>query len=218
MSSTKRFLRNLVFQDDGTSEPTPKADANSAFKGPANVPTTNVQNFSATQNVQGVVDNKFIDTLTGIIEQNNLPGQDYFEFKQAIENLKSMAGMTDQQKFQTIYAVLSNQGLTKAILLSSLDKYISIIQNEKTNFDDQMEAQYKDRVTSKLAEADKSKKELETITKRMGELNTIILNLTQEAGAEEMKLRATEANFKASADVIVNEMLSDKEKINNFIK
>jgi len=58
---------------------------------------------------------------------------------------------------------------------------------------------------------------LESIRKRMSELNTIILNSQQEAGAEEMKLRATEANFQASADVIINEMLGDKQKINSYL-
>jgi hypothetical protein len=220
MSNKKGFLTGLIFktEDGGAPEPDSKVDTKSAFKSAANVPGTNVQSFSTTQNVQGVVDNKFVDQLTGIIEQNNIPGQDYFEFKQAIENMKSMSGMSDAQKFQTIYAVLSLQGCTKAVLLSSLDNYVSLIQNEKSEFDKEMENQYQSKVTAKLAEAENSKKELENLGKRMTELNNIILNVTQEAGAEEMKLRATEANFKASADVIINEMLSDKEKINNFIK
>ena len=119
MSKIKRMLTGLVFQDDGTTIPaSPQEKPTSAFKGTASVSTAqNVQSFSSTQTVRGVVDNKFVDTLTKIIEDNNLPGQDYFEFKQAIENMKSMTGMSDQQKFQTIYAVLSLQGCTKAVLI-----------------------------------------------------------------------------------------------------
>jgi len=219
MSNKKGFLTGLIFKEDGgTTEPDSKENTKSAFKSASNVQSNSVQNFSSTQSVQGVVDNKFVDTLTSIIEQNNLPGQDYFEFKQSIEGMKMIAGMTDQQKFQTVFTVLSLQGCTKAILLGSLDKYVSIIQSEKTNFDKEMQSQYQAKVTAKLAEAESAKKEMETLTKRMAELNSIILNVTQDAGAKEMELRATEANFKASADVIINEMLSDKEKINNYLK
>jgi hypothetical protein len=221
MSNKKGFLTNLIFKQecDGTTEQESKPTTASAFKNAANVQNVNVQNLSGTpQNVQGVIDNKFVDQLTGIIEQNNISGQDYFEFKQAIENMKSMAGMSDAQKFQTIYAVLSLQGCTKTVLVSSLDKYVGLIQAEKTNFNKEMETQYQSRVTAKLAEAESAKKEMETITKRMTELNTKILNVTQEAGAEEQKIRATEANFMASADVIISEMLSDKNKINEYLK
>jgi hypothetical protein len=221
MSNKKGFLTGLIFkqEDEGTSEPDPKVGKSaSAFKGAAASQGANVQNFGTPQNVQGVIDNKFVDQLTGIIEQNNIPGQDYFEFKQAIENMKSIAGMSDQQKFQTIYAVLSLQGCTKPVILSSLDKYVALIQGEKTSFNKEMEEQYQLRVTAKLAEAESAKKEMESITKRMSELNTKILNVTQEAGAEEQKIRATEANFMASADVIINEMLSDKNKINEYLK
>jgi len=218
MSNKKGFLTGLIFkenEDGGTPESDPKGNTTSAFKGAANVQGTSVQSFSSTQ---GVVDNKFVDTLTSIIEQNNLPGQDYFEFKQAIEGMKTINGMSDQQKFQTVFTVLSLQGCTKPVLLSSLDKYVSLIQSEKTNFDKEMENEYKTKVTAKLAEGEDAKKELESLGKRMTELNTKILNVTQEAGAVEMKLRATEANFKASADVIINEMLSDKNKINEYLK
>jgi hypothetical protein len=220
MSNKKGFLTGLIFksEDGGTTETEPKGTTTSAFKGNTNVQGVNVQNLSGTaMNVQGVIDNKFVDQLTSIIEQQNIPGQDYFEFKQAVENMKSMTTMNDAQKFQTIFAVLSLQGCTKAVLLSSLDKYISLIQSEKASFNTEMESQYQSRVTAKLAEAESAKKEMESLTKRMGELNTKILNVTQEAGAEEQKIRATEANFMASADVIINEMLGDKEKINNFI-
>lgn len=220
MSNKSSFLKGLIFkqEDGGTSEKEPKAATTSAFKGAAIASGNNVQNFGTPQNVQGVIDNKFVDQLTAIIEQNNIQGQDYFEFKQAVENMKSIAGMSDTQKFQTIYAVLSLQGCTKTVLLTSLDKYVSLIQGEKASFNKEMEAQFNGRVTAKLAEAESAKKEMETITKRMAELNTKILNVTQEAGAEEQKIRATEANFMASADVIINEMLSDKNKINEYLK
>lgn len=134
MSNKKGFLTGLIFKDEGEGTPqpaSPQEKPTSAFKGSANVQTSNVPSFSSTQSVQGVIDNKFVDTLTGIIEQNNLPGQDYFEFKQAIEGMKTIGGMSDQQKFQTVFTVLSLQGCSKTVLLSSLDKYVTLIQSEK---------------------------------------------------------------------------------------
>jgi hypothetical protein len=208
--SKQGFLKGLIFKDVPAGQ-APIEKPKPTGKGSKNP----VQSVSATT-VQGVADNKFIDLLEGIIEKSNQPGQDYFEFKQALENMNSLP-MDEKTKFQTVYQVLSLQGCTKAVLLTSLDKYIQIIQDEKSSFDTEMQSEYVKRVQTKLDEAENSKKELEGLTKRLAELNGVILTASQEAQAEEMKIRATEANFKASADVIISEMIGDKNKINNFI-
>lgn len=208
--SKKSFLKGLIFKDapaeqGSTQNPSPTG------KGP--IPVMQV----STTTVQGVADTKFIDLLESVIEKNNQPGQDYFEFKQAVENMNALP-MDEKTKFLTVYQVLSLQGCTKVNLISSLDKYISLVQSEKTSFDEEMKSEYTAKVQSKLLKAEEAKKELDGLTKRLSELNSSILALSQEAQAEEMKIRATESNFKASADVIISEMISDKEKINNFIQ
>jgi len=207
--SKKGFLSGLIFKDD------PSGGSTEDSKSGGNVAKGFVHPVSTTT-VQGVADNKFIDLLEKIIEQNNQPGQDYFEFKQAVENMNSLP-MDEKTKFQTVYTVLSLQGCKKDILLTSLDKYIQLIQTEKNSFDSEMKSEHSVKVLSKLAAVEESKKELDTLTKKLTELNNSILTLSQEAQAEEMKIRATEANFKASADVIISEMIGDKDKINNFI-
>ena len=213
--SKSGFLKGLIFKEGDQATTDDQGKNPSAPKTPAKEGSP--QNFTSTQSIQGIVDNKFVEVLTAVIEENNQPGQDYFEFKQAVENMNSLP-MPEQQKFQTVYSVLGLQGCTKEGLLLSLDKYIQLIQGEKSNFDTEMKHQFQSKVQSKLDEVDRSKKELAELSGRIQELNTKILTLQQEAGSEEMSLRATEANFQASADVIVNEMLGDKQKITTFIQ
>lgn len=213
--SKSGFLRGIIFKEGDNKTNTDAGNDSSAPTAPADQVTP--QNFTTTQAVQGIVDNKFVEVLTQVIEDNNQPGQDYFEFKQAVENMNSLS-MAEQQKFQTVFSVLGLQGCTKEGLLLSLDKYINLIQTEKEHFDTEMNNQFESKVQAKLAEAEDAKNELAELTGRISELNNRILTLQQEAGSEEMGLRATEANFQASADVIVNEMLGDKQKINTFIQ
>jgi len=213
--SKSGFLKGLIFKEGDQTTTDDQGKNSSAPKNSAN--QANPQSFTSTQTVQGVVDNKFIEVLTSVIEDNNQPGQDYFEFKQAVENMNSLS-MPEQQKFQTVFSVLGLQGCTKEGLLLSLDKYTQLIQKEKENFDAEMNTQFQSKVQSKLDEVERSKNELAELSTRIQELNNKILTLQQQAGAEEMGLRATEANFQASADVIVNEMLGDKQKINTFIQ
>jgi hypothetical protein len=211
MSQKSSFLKGLIFKEDATAK-TPAAASTATSSSVTTVPTS----VSPTVSVQGVVDNKFVDMLEGVIKQNNIPGQDYFEFKEAVENMKSLP-MDEKTKFQTVHSVLSLQGCKKEILLSSIDNYIGVINKEKASFDAEMKAAYAQKVQSKLNEVDKAKKELESFSKKLAELNSTIQTLSQEAQQEEMQIRATESNFKASADVIISEMVSDKDKINNYI-
>lgn len=210
------FLKGLIFKDseNGSTEPE-KAAANS---GTAVNPVTSYNSVSTgSPSIKGVADNKFIEMLEKIIEESNMPGPDYFEFKQATENMKTIVP-DERIQFQTVFSVLSLQKCTKEVLLSSLDHYVQIIQNEKANFDAEVSGAYKEKVQGKMDQANRAKQELEGLTKRMAELNNLVLSLSQEAQAEEMKIKATEANFKASADIIINEMLSDKQKIINYIQ
>ena len=210
MSQKSSFLKGLIFKEDTTAT-TP------ATQSVAGSPVTTVPSpVVSTVSVQGVVDNKFVDMLEGVIKQNNIPGQDYFEFKEAVENMKSLP-MDEKTKFQTVHSVLSLQGCKKDILLSSIDTYVGVINKEKANFDAEMKSAYAQKVQSKLNEVENAKKELESFSKKLAELNSIIQSKSQEAQQEEMQIRATESNFKASADVIISEMISDKEKINNYI-
>lgn len=207
--SKKSFLKGLIFKDTPTEQGSTQNPSQMGKGAGPVIP-------ASTTTVQGVADSKFIDLLESVIEKNNQPGQDYFEFKQAVENMNALP-MDEKTKFLTVYQVLSLQGCTKVNLITSLDKYISMIQSEKAAFDEEMKSEYTSKVQSKLLKAEEAKKELDSLTKRLSELNSSILVLSQEAQAEEMKIRATESNFKASADVIISEMISDKEKINNFI-
>ena len=80
-----------------------------------------------------------------------------------------------------------------------------------------MKIVFNENVANKQKQIEDAKKEIENLTKKLSELNTNVITLSQEAQQEEMKIRTTESNFKASADIIINTMLTDKEKINSFL-
>lgn len=165
----------------------------------------------------GNVDSKFVDMLNQLIKEHNIAGQDYFEFKQALESMSSLP-IAEKDKFVTTYNILSQQGCTKDVLLSSVDKYAQLIQNEQKNFDADLQKQYDARVVNRNNDIEKAKAELELANKRIIELNAFILKTSQEVQTEESNLQNTAANFKKSADVVLNNLLTDKDKINNYIQ
>jgi len=123
----KGLLAGLIFKDEPATEQKEQAPAQQAAA------PTSTPKIASQGTIQGVADNKFIQMLEEVIAQNNIPGQDYFEFKQAIENMGSIV-MDDKTKFLTVYNVLSLQGCNKDVLLSSLaiiESNISDIEKSK---------------------------------------------------------------------------------------
>lgn len=199
----------LFFKDEKPKDEKPKEE-----KQESAVKTPTITNVIGNL---GIVDNKFIAMLQDVIAQNNIPGQDYFEFKQAIDAMANLA-IDDKSKFVTANSIFAAQGCDKNVLLTSLDKYISIVQNEQISFDAELEKQYETRVKSKLKQVDDAKLELEKLNAKIIELNSFVLKVSQEAQQEDGELKNTAANFKKSCDVVLNNLLTDKEKINNYIQ
>ena len=213
--STKKssFLKGLIFkEDDKPVEQTPQGGGNVQ---PINSPTTisTIPNL----NLQGIADNKFIEILEQAIEANNLPGQDYFEYKQAIQNMNAIIS-DEKTKFLTAFVVFKQQGCDKIKLLESADHYLQVIADEKQNFNKELNDNFEEKVKMKLDQVEKCKQELETLTKKMSELNSNIHQFSQEAQQAEMEIKAKEANFNASADIISSQIITDKDKINQYLQ
>ena len=181
---------------------------------------TETPQFRVTQesvsNMAGVADEKFVEMLWSVVSQNNFPGQDYFEFKQAIDSMSSLP-IDEKSKFLTTFTIFQSQGCKKETLLSSLDKYMKIIQREQASFASEFESQRNEKVNSKLTQVEEAKKKVAELNNQIIEANNFILTASQEAQQEEMKLQMTNANFNKSAEKVLGALQSDKEKINNYL-
>ena len=171
-------------------------------------------NQSATS---GIPDEKFVKMLMKVISDNDLPGLDYFEFKQAIDALGT-AQIDEKTKFTTTFIVYAQQGCSKETLLSSIDKYSDIIKNEVTQFNAELKTQINEKVQSKLSRVEETKKKVMELTKEIADANEFILKASQEAQQESLNLQMVEANFKKSAEKVLGILQGDKEKINNYIQ
>ena len=176
------------------------------------IPTTHT-----VSSMTGVADEKFVDMLKSVIADNNIPGQDYFEYKQSLDALASLP-LDERTKFITVYATFKLQGCTKDVLTSSIDKYISLVQNEEKNFNAELASQRNSNVTGKTAQIQDAQKKLEDLNKQIAETNTFIITASQEVQNAELKLQMTENSFKKSVEKVVGMLQADKDKINSYIQ
>jgi hypothetical protein len=215
----------LFLKDDPQAEA--KKAAEKAAKAEAKANKTKVEGPKPIQpiiptsqivsNMTGVADEKFVEMLKGVIADNNIPGQDYFEYKQSLDALASLP-LDERTKFITVYATFQLQGCKKDVLLASIDKYISIVKNEETNFDAELASQRGANVTGKTAQVEEARKKLEELNKQIAETNSFIITASQEIQNAELKLQMTENSFKKSVEKVVGMLMSDKDKINAYIQ
>jgi hypothetical protein len=190
-----------------------KPEIKSEAKNSVSIPTSFLSQSTGT----GVPDEKFIQMLMKVIADNNMPGLDYFEFKQAIDAMGS-AQIDEKTKFMTTFIVYAQQGCKKEVLLSSIDSYASLIRHEIAQFDAELKTQQNEKVQSKLEKIEEAKKKVIELSQAITDANNFILKATQEAQQESLNLQMTEANFKKSAERVLGVLQSDKEKINNYIQ
>jgi len=181
------------------------------------VETSSVFNKIENRGIVGVPDDKFIQMLENVITDNNIPGLDYVEFKQALDNMKDVP-IDETTKFITVFSILKSQGSTKEKLLTSIDVYIDIINNELLTFNNELAETFKENVENKKLKITQSQEKIIVLSNEIKELNEFVMVSTQEVQQEEMKLKMTESNFKQSVDKVISTLSNDKQKINNYIQ
>lgn len=167
--------------------------------------------------LQGLVEERFVKMLEQAMEEQNLPGQDYMEFKAAIEKMKGLP-MDEPMMFKTVFTVISLQGCTKENLLASIDHYLSVIEKEKTQFDEELAFEREASITQKQKQIAQIQTEVESFQTKIDEMKARAFALSQESQQAEMKIRSTEANFNESMRVVRSVLESDKNKINTFLQ
>lgn len=173
-------------------------------------------------NTGGSFDQKIFDSLIKVLEEKNLPGEDYMEFMEALNAMTSIQ-LDEKIKIQTVLATLSTKGLNKKTILESGAYYVQELEKEKTKFYDALQAQKKNSIEHKLQFIDsltqQNKDKAEMIQKLTAEIqqNQEEIEKTKITIAEaEQKLAHTENNFLITHNVIVDQIKNNLDKINTI--
>ena len=77
--------------------------------------------------------NRFLSLLAQIIEKNNQPGFDYFEYRQSLINLAKL-NMDEATKYKSAYAAAQAMGVTPVTLVNSAQGYLNLLNQESQKF------------------------------------------------------------------------------------
>ena len=178
---------------------------------------------SATVN-PGSVNDKSVKVLMEAMENANLPGFDYLEYKKALQNLKKM-NFTDEVRFQTAYAAAQSMGVTPQQLEESASHYLGVLKKEEEKFNQALSTQRSSQVGSKEERVKQLTASIQQQEARIKEMEAQI----KKAKAEQQKLKdtitrstaklsQTQADFQATLAVITKGIETDRSNIRTFLK
>jgi uncharacterized phage infection (PIP) family protein YhgE len=221
----KKILSFFINESD---EPVRQETVTNSTPGPskpAAAPTVaapTVPNVAGTANV----DRKFVEHFVSLLEKANLPGPDYFEYKQALQSMEGL-GLGEEKQFQAAWASFKAMGGIKdiSILRTSADQYLGILDKDRVSFLKDVEKAIHDRVGAlqnehkKLEDSNESlTQQITDIQKRIDENKNRLGQISGEITEQSAKITANKDSFELTYGSFVDQIKSDLNKINQYLK
>ena len=213
----------LSFFIKESTEPVSAAPvAEKPLEQPKQAPSPTVPNVAGTANV----DRKFVAHFVDLLEKANLPGPDYFEYKQALQSMEGL-GLGEEKQFQAAWASFKAMGGAKetTILKSTADQYLAILDKDRTSFLKDVEKTINDRVGSlqqenkKLEESNLAiAQEIANLQKKLDDNKNRLGQIAGEITEQSAKINVNKDSFEITYKSFVDQINSDLNKINQYLK
>lgn len=170
------------------------------------------------------LDQKSAQYIIKALEENNLDGFDYLEYKQS---LRGMAGlnMDEATRYQSAFVTASTLGLTKAKLLETAHFYKKIVSREKDQFEAALKNKIDHEVAGKKSDVTKMEGEINTkyeqirrLKEEIAALQTKIEKYQESINGVEGKINEARSSFENAHTTIIKFIDEDIQKIENYVQ
>lgn len=175
--------------------------------------------------IPGQADPEIVKIFEEAIVAGNLPGFDYFEFK---DSLAKMAGMpmTEEQKYQAVFATAQVMGnVDKKSLVDSITHYVGVVNKKAVEFNKFIETSPNAEIATKekkIADVNNTMQqkaqEIEKLTKEIQELRIGRENMLAEVSQERIAVQQKVSAFEATKADILARLQQDQQKMETYLK
>ncbi len=215
----------VVEDEDATKKTNEKNEQEKAPKveKPSSANAVNVAlDKSIPKKGEGQPEEKFVNRLLNAIEQNNIEGFDYLEYKQSLQSLGGME-MDEATKFKSSLAMAKTMGATPEVLISSASHYLKVLKVEENKFQSALSNQHEKVVNgtneqmAKLEQTIANKeKQIETLQKEIAEAKALLQKNKSGVEGNLQKINTTKQGFYAAYHIVVDQIQSDIEKMQKY--
>ena len=220
----KKILSFFIKDADETAPEaqTPKPAAVSSAPEPSKPAPATVTNAAGT----GQIDKKFTEHFVNLLEKANLPGPDYFEYKQALQSMEGL-GLGEEKQFQAAWASFKAMGGAKdtTVLKSSADQYLTILVKDRESFLKDVEKAIKERVGALQDEHQKLEQtnaayaqQIIDLQKKIDDNKNRLGQISGEVSEQTAKINTNKDSFEVTYVSFVDQIQSDLAKINQYLQ
>lgn len=168
-------------------------------------------------------DPKFVEILLKAIEENNLEGFDYLEYKSSLQSLSKM-NMDDATRYQSAMAMAKTMGANKNKVIQSANHYLLILSKENDKFQSAVSAQ-KTKITQdqesgikniELSIANK-KKQIEQLNKEIEIETKKLEDMRHNINSSTAKITETTSKFNYAYKIVSQQIADDMKNISSYI-
>ena len=174
----------------------------------------------------GAVDAKFAEHLANVLAKSNLPGADYFEFREALRSLSGL-GLGEDQQFQAAWASFKALGGAPdvTLLAGTANQYLEALGKDRVAFGQSVEAAIAERVGGLQREQQQLQADTENLTRQLAEMQQKLATnaarlaaiggeITEQSG----KLNQNRQNYEATYGHFTGQIREDLAKIARYLK
>ena len=129
--------------------------------------------------LSGATDQKSVDFLENALVKQTQPGFDFLKFKQSISQLTGL-NLDASTSLKSAFATASTMGVTKDSLLQSARHYLTVLGDEKKQFDEALNKQVQQRIASKKDELSSLQSQIEDHKRQISKLEKQITEFQQK--------------------------------------
>ena len=186
-----------------------------------------------TQSSDTTPDQAYLDHLYKFMEEQNIPGPDYFEFANTLHEMSQMAGgIPEANLYQLAYVGLKAQGVTPAQLTQTASKYIGLFDKHKQEFENVLSQEIQKSINSKTQEIQNLEQNNASAEAKINDITQQIQTLQQQMVAnaqkiaennifiqtESQKVTIKKSKFENAYKIVVEKVNGDIQKIQNYVK
>lgn len=211
----------IVEDEDSKAKGNPKASQTTNKETPPSTPKEPAIKVDTTPipKGEGKPDEKFINRLLQALDEANLEGFDYLEYKQSLQSIDDM-NMDEATMYKSSLAMAKTMGGTPEKLISSAQHYIGVLQKEEKKFQDALTNQQQKVVSGRQQNIAKMEETIAAKEARIEELKAEIiknkeaLDATKKAAENDAsKIHLTKTGFYAAYHIVVDQIKADLEKM-----
>lgn len=180
-----------------------------------------VVSVPSTGTIEGQVNVDLLQKLCTKMDESNLPGPDYLEVKNLANNDDMKNTIPDEmQRFMVAFITIksSNSEMTKERVITSIDEYIKMMENERQIGHNELQSIWNEKVEAKKVLITEAEKRIAELQAELQEKIKFVQTTNNEIAASSNECNINRANFDATVDFLVKNLTDDRSKLNVILK